>query len=251
MHRYILEVAYVGAGYCGFQKQQNGVTIQSEVERALTLVFQHKFLLTGSSRTDAGVNARQNYFHFDSSVKLDIHCIYNLNAVLPAAIAITSFFQAESHIHVRFDAVYREYEYHIYSRKNPFLDRFAYYYPFQLDIPLMEMAADMVKNNTSFFVFSKRKTQVKSYNCIIYHSEWEVFPDRLVYTIRGNRFLRGMVRGLVGTMLQVGRRKIGLEEFESLLRNTTHMRADFSPPGHGLFLNRVGFPEGAFAVSIS
>lgn len=248
MYRYVIEVAYVGAGYSGFQRQQNGVTIQSEVERALALVFQREFLLTGSSRTDSGVNAKQNFFHFDSPMKLDLRRAYNINAVLPPSIAVTNFFPVKPHIHVRFDAIYREYEYHIYSRKNPFLDRFAYYYPFQLDIHLMEMAAALVKTNTAFVAFSKRNTQVKTYNCLIYDSKWEVFPDRMVYTIRGNRFLRGMVRGLVGTMLQVGRKKMTLDEFESLLHNTTRSQADFSPPGHGLFLAKVGYPEGIFNV---
>lgn len=242
MPRYFLDVAYRGLAYSGFQKQENAVTIQTVVEDSLQLIFQQRFELTGSSRTDAGVNALQNFFHFDAEAPLNLARIYNLNAVLPADIAIKRFFEVAGHRHCRFDAAYREYHYHIYRKKDPFWVETAYHYPFNLDLELMDEAAALVQQNKSFYAFSKRNTQVKTYVCTIFESRWEQGDNHLVYFVRGNRFLRGMVRGLVGSMLQVGRRRISIDDFQALLNGTSTVQADFSPPGRGLFLAKVVFP---------
>lgn len=243
MPRYFVEVAYKGAGYSGFQKQENAVTIQAEVEKALQIVFQTDFHLTGSSRTDSGVNALQNYFHFDTDSLLNSKRTYNLNAVLPDDIAVTRLYKVEDNSHCRFDAVYREYHYHIYFKKDPFWRESAYHFPFPLAVEKMEIAAEMVLKNRYFYAFSKRNTQVKTFECTIYESSWEQSENHLIYKVKANRFLRGMVRGLVGTMLQLGRNKIRLEDFQELLCGKNGLQADFSPPGKGLTLVKIGFKQ--------
>jgi tRNA pseudouridine38-40 synthase len=248
MSRYFLEVCYKGTGYAGFQIQQNAVTIQSEVEQALGIFFRKPVMLTGSSRTDTGVHALQNFFHFDLEAEVDAGCVYNLNALLPEQIAVNSLIKVPDRAHCRFDAIARQYRYVVYRRKDPFLTDRAYYFPYVLDPGLMQEAAEMVRGYTDFSSFAKRNSQVKTFQCSLYESGWTGLDGRMEYTVRGNRFLRGMVKGLVGTMLQVGRKKIGLEEFRSIIESGDSSRVDFSIPGYGLWLEKVEYAEGYFAL---
>lgn len=245
MHRYFIELAYLGTRYSGFQIQQNAVTIQSEVEKALETLFREKYLLTGSSRTDAGVHALQNYFHFDSQLRLDdlTKKVYNLNAILPYDISVKNFFEVKLNAHSRFDAIRREYGYYIYESKNPFLKDRAFFFPYQPDLGLMNEAASLLKEYIDFTTFSKRNTQVNNFNCTIIKSEWTYLEDRLCYNVSANRFLRGMVKGLVGTMLRVGLRKITVEEFRQVILSKDCALADFSVPSHGLYLEKVVLKE--------
>jgi tRNA pseudouridine38-40 synthase len=246
MNRYFLEVSYKGANYAGFQVQENAVTVQWEVEKVLRVYFRENVPLTGSSRTDTGVHALQNYFHFDSPVDIPQKVVYNLNAMLPADIAINRLVAVKEGAHARFDAIAREYEYFIYKAKAPFLADRAYFFPYTLDLPLMQEAARLVLANRDFTSFAKRNSQVNNHNCTIIYSEWVERGECLVYRVKANRFLRGMVRGLVGTMLQVGRGKLGLEGFRQVIEARDCSKADFSVPGHGLFLVKVEYPEGYF-----
>lgn len=246
MKRYFIELAYKGKGYAGFQVQQNAITIQSEVEKALQMYYRESIALTGSSRTDAGVHALQNFFHFDFAGEIKQKSIYNLNAILPAGIVIKSIIPVRNGAHCRFDATSREYRYYIYQQKDPFVDETAYYYPYTLDVDVLQEAAGMLMQYSNFESFSKRGTQVKTFECRIEKSEWLREEGLLVYNVIGNRFLRGMVRGLVATMLQVGRKKISLTRFREIIDARDNTVADFSVPGHGLFLVRVGFREGYF-----
>lgn len=241
MNRYFLEISYKGTNYAGFQIQQNAVTVQEEVEKALAVLFRQKITLTGSSRTDTGVHALQNYFHFDIDQKISEGVIYNLNALLPPDIAANSLRAVDSQAHCRFDAVSRKYRYRIYNRKNPFLQGLAYYYPYTLDILLMEEAARMIMRYADFTAFAKRNSQVKTHNCIILESRWVQEKEYLSYEVKANRFLRGMVRGLTGTMLQVGRGKLSIREFISIIEERDASKTDFSVPGHGLCLEEVLF----------
>jgi tRNA pseudouridine38-40 synthase len=241
MSRYFIEVSYKGTDYSGFQVQHNANSIQAEIEKALQVYFKQQFELTGSSRTDAGVHALQNFFHFDSSLKINNE-VYNLNAILPKDIVIKKIFEVSEDAHCRFDALSREYRYYIYQYKDPFLEDRAYYYPYTLNIELLQKAAKQLQAYNDFTSFSKRNTQVKTFLCRIFESEWLQEPGCLVYRIRANRFLRGMVKGLVGTMLQVGREKISIEEFSSVIEAKDCTKADFSMPSHGLFLCSVEFP---------
>ncbi len=250
MPRYFIQVAYKGANYAGFQIQDNANSVQAEVEKVLRVFFKSAFELTCSSRTDAGVHALGNYFHFDSDClpphdKL-IRSVYNLNAMLPPDIMIKSIFQVASTAHSRFDAIYRDYEYHIYSSKDPFLSDRAYYYPYTLDIDRLQEAAALLREFTDFTSFSKRNTQVKSFNCNILESKWHLNDQSCIYNVRANRFLRGMVRGLVGTMLKVGTGKISIDGFREIIEGKDCSLADFSVPPHGLFLKSVAYPPEIF-----
>lgn len=249
MNRYFLEVSYHGGRYAGSQVQLNALTVQAELEKALAVYFRQPLTLTGSSRTDAGVHARQNFYHFDLPIPLNPRAIYNLNAILPADIAIKQLIPVPATAHCRFDAVAREYEYFIYQYKDPFLVDRAWYYPYTIDWAGLQTAAGVVKEYTDFTSFSKRNSQVRTFNCNILYSEWKVLEQGAVFRVKANRFLRGMVRGLVGTMLQVGRGKITLEAFRQIIETKDCTKADFSVPGHGLFLQKVEYPEHYFSKS--
>jgi tRNA pseudouridine38-40 synthase len=246
MARYFLEITYNGKGYAGFQVQKNAVTIQSETEHALKVFFRQPIHLTGSSRTDAGVHALQNYFHFDFEGRIDPAFVYNLNAILPPAIAIRRIIAMPEGAHARFHAISREYHYFIYQSKNPFLEDRACYFPYGLDFEAMQESAAFIAGCHDFTSFSKRRTQAKNFLCELDRSEWLKEEECHVYRVRGNRFLRGMVRGLVGTMLQVGQGKISISDLKEIVARKDCRGADFSVPGHGLFLVAVNFPEGYF-----
>ncbi len=254
MPRYFIEVSYKGTRYSGFQVQQNANTIQSEVEKALEICFREKFALTGSSRTDAGVHALQNYFHFDSLQELVNNfnvnfknenlkrSIYSLNSILPEDIVINNLTKVENDSHSRFDAVTREYKYQVYQFKNPFYRDLAYYYPYKISIENLQAAAEIIINTREFSSFSKKNTQVKNFKCSIFKSYWYTENGLVIYNIIGNRFLRGMVRGLVGTMLQVGTGKITLNQLEEIIASKDCTKANFSIPPHGLFLSKIIYP---------
>lgn len=262
MPRYFIEVSYKGTAYSGFQVQKNSITIQSEIEKALLVFFKQSFSLTGASRTDAGVHALQNFFHFDigqSLLKDEIKktgnskanaiakdqvkaaFLYNINAILPLDIVVQKIFEVEENRHCRFDAVSREYKYFIYQDKNPFLAGRAYYYPYKLDKVKLNEAAIMLLGKKDFTSFSKKNTQVKNFICEVQKSEWIEEKDTLVYHVKANRFLRGMVKGLVGTMLRVGTGKISLGQLDEIIQKKDCQKANFSVPSHGLFLIAVNY----------
>ncbi len=242
MPRYFIEVFYKGTHYSGFQKQQNANSVQAELEKALEIFYRQKFELTGSSRTDAGVHALQNFFHFNSEGPL-ADGAYNLNAILPDDIVCKRIVMVADHAHCRFDAISREYHYYIYQQKNPFLEGRACYVPYPFDLALLQQAALELMKHHDFTSFSKRNTQVNNFLCTIYVSEWVQEADCLIYKVKANRFLRGMVKGLVGTMLLLGKGKINFDEFRAIIESKDCTRADFSVPPDGLFLVKVAFPQ--------
>lgn len=242
MPRYFLEVAYKGTHYSGFQLQENANTIQSEVEKAFKVLQKQEVELTGSSRTDAGVHALQNFFHFDFQEDLHPQFVYKLNAILPPDIVIRSLVPVAPEAHSRFDAVSRTYHYHIYRGKDPFLQDRAYYFPYRLDPAALDEAAAVLKEYTDFTSFSKRNTQVKTFNCNILESSWSFRDNQLVYQVTANRFLRGMVRALVATMLKTGTGKLSVGQFREIIEARDCTKASFAAPPHGLFLVKVAFP---------
>lgn len=255
MARYFLEVVYKGTAYSGFQLQENAHTIQAAIEKVMAILFKKEISMTGSSRTDAGVHALQNYFHFDtdsiSTAGKEISreaLIYKLNAILPGDIVIKALIPVADDAHCRFDAASRVYKYYIYTRKDPFLEDRAYYYPYRLDMEKMKAAAAAIREYTDFTSFSKRNTQVKTFICHIMESEWEAAGDRVIYTVKANRFLRGMVRALVATMLQTGRGKISVSQFREIIEAKDCTKASFAAPPHGLFLVAVNYPDGEFVT---
>lgn len=243
MPRYFLEVAYKGINYSGFQIQQNTEsTIQYHVEKALNTLLKIQVNLTGSSRTDAGVHALQNFFHFDFHTVFDTTWLYKLNAILPHDIVIKNITEVAIEAHCRFDALSRTYHYYIYQKKNPFLEDSAYYFPYTINLELMNEAAAVLMEYTDFTSFSKRNTQVKTFNVTLIESKWVREKDCIYYKVKGNRFLRGMVRGLTATMLQIGREKIDINGLHHIIQAKDCTKASFAVPAHGLFLTEVKFP---------
>lgn len=245
MSRYFLEVAYKGTAYSGFQVQENANTVQSEIEKAFSTVQRTSVALTGSSRTDAGVHALQNFFHFDFTQAMHPQLVYKMNAILPKDIVVKAIFPVPPASHSRFDALSREYEYRIYQEKNPFLPDVALYYPYKLDMDVMREAAALIATQTNFFAFSKTNTQVKNFNCLIYESMWLQRDGLYIYSIKGNRFVRGMVRALTASMLMVGRHKWAVEDLERLFQSEAQ-KCRVSIAAHGLYLKRVNYAENFF-----
>jgi tRNA pseudouridine38-40 synthase len=243
MPRYFLEVSYKGTAYSGFQVQANAGSIQEEIEKAFAVFFRKTVVMTGASRTDTGVHARQNYFHFDFDEPIAGEMAYRLNAILPGDICVRGIFQMPDGAHCRFDAESREYRYYIYKQKDPFLSDRAYFYPYPLNWAWLEEIAGRLKEFSDFTSFSKRNTQVNHFRCSIFESHWIMEKGGCYYRIRANRFLRGMVRGLTGTMLLVGRGLLTPTEFEEILEGKDASRVNFNVPAKGLFLERVRYPE--------
>jgi tRNA pseudouridine38-40 synthase len=241
MPRYFLELAYKGTAYSGFQSQENANTVQAEVEKAFLVLQRSAIRLTGSSRTDTGVHARQNFFHFDFDGPLHPQLVYKLNAILPRDIVLREVREVGPEAHCRFDALSREYEYHVYRRKDPFLDDRGYYFPYRVDEGRLQQAAGLLPAYSDFTSFSKRNTQVKSFQCRIMESRWEFTGNELVYHVRADRFLRGMVRALTATMLKVGRGITSVDEFAAIIAAKDCTKASFAVPPHGLFLMKVNY----------
>lgn len=254
MARFFLHVAYKGTRYSGSQVQENAFTVQAELEKALLVYFRMPVGLTGSSRTDAGVHALENFYHFDletAALKADWlqtggpeRGLYNLNAILPPDVVIRGIYPVSADAHARFHALSREYHYYVYRSKDPFMDDRGYYFPYQMDPGSLGEAAALILTHNDFSSFSKRGGQNRTPLCEVEESGWDTDGPTWCYKVRANRFLRGMVRGLVGTMLQVGRGKLTVADFADVLAAADPRRADFSAPGHGLFLARVRYPEG-------
>ena len=244
--RYFLEVSYKGTNYSGFQSQKNANTIQDEIEKALLIFFKKQIVLICSSRTDAGVHALQNFFHFDYEKKIASKHIYNINAILPADIVIKNINQVKSDSHCRFDAISREYKYYTYQQKNPFINDRGFYFPYKVDIKLLNKAASIIMDYSDFTSFSKRNTQVKTFECKIYESKWSRENDFLIYHVKADRFLRGMVKALTSTMLKVGIGKLSIEDFKNIIEAKNCAKASFAVPAHGLFLINVQYPDEYF-----
>ncbi|MBI1343799.1 MAG: tRNA pseudouridine(38-40) synthase TruA [Terrimonas sp.] len=246
MARYFLEVAYKGSQYKGFQVQKNAHTIQGEIEKAGAVLQRQPLLLTGSSRTDGGVHALQNYFHFDYEGELHKDFVYKMNAILPPDIVVRQLYTMPPEAHARFDARSRAYRYVIYRHKDPFLQDRGYYFPYTLDMGLLREAAAILLEYNDFTAFSKKNTQIKTFICQLMQSQWTEEEGCLVYRVEANRFLRGMVRGLVGTMLKVGRGTISVQDFREIIESRDNSRVNFAAPGRGLYLVSVKYPDSYF-----
>ena len=251
--RFFLELSYKGTAYSGFQVQENAHTIQAEIENTLAILFRERVELTGSSRTDTGVHALQNYFHFDRVFPLAKYrlkdkkeLVYKLNAILPSDISVRSVREVSDQSHCRFDAIYREYNYYLSREKNPFVQDRSWHFPYPLNMDALQEAAGLLMEYEDFTSFSKRNTQAKSFTCRITCSEWMVKRNMLVYKVRSDRFLRGMVRALTASMLDVGKGKTTIGEFRAIIEGRDCTRANFAAPAQGLFLMKVAFPPGYF-----
>lgn len=244
--RYFLEVSYKGTNFYGFQIQNKEATIQGELENALKICLKTTISLTGSSRTDAGVHALQNYFHFDFDGIITAKHIYSLNAIIDPDVVVKNIRLVRDDAHSRFDALTRGYKYHIYFKKDPFIKDTAWHYPFKIDINLLHIAAQKIIGTHDFASFSKKNSQVHTHICTISKAQWTEVEGGLTFEVTSNRFLRGMVRALVATMLKVGRGSISIGHFEEILASKKEGIADFSAPAKGLFLLFVQYPSDLF-----
>jgi tRNA pseudouridine38-40 synthase len=242
MTRYFIEVCYDGAEFGGFQIQQNQQTIQGALENAMSILFRQNIHLTGASRTDAGVHALQNFLHFDTAIEISSKHIYNLNAILPNSIVVNGIYKVPETAHCRFDAIKRSYIYKMHTLKSPFLEGRSWYYPFPVNITGLQEAADSLLSYKDFESFSKKNTTVNTFDCTITHAKWSQQGSLIEFNIDANRFLRGMIRGLVGTMLQVGRGQIDLARFKEIISLKNEQNVDFSTPAHGLYLSEIKYP---------
>jgi tRNA pseudouridine38-40 synthase len=247
--RYFLELAYDGTNYHGWQTQPNARTVQEILDKCLTTILRQPIETVGSGRTDTGVHAAQQFVHFDLTYALpdDDSLCYRLNRLLPPDISAIKLYPVGPEAHARFDAVARTYEYRITQQKNPFLQRYAHYLSRPVNIDLLNEAAAQLLTFEDFTTFSKVKGDTLHYRCQMYEAFWEQTDHGLRFTIRANRFLRGMVRLVVGTLLDVGTGKILPAAFKSILMSQDRRQASGAAPAAGLFLTRVTYPENYFA----
>ena len=242
--RYFIEIAFHGAAYAGWQKQPYDITVQSVVEKALYTVFQNEVACVGAGRTDAGVHASFFIAHFDVEEDLDEgQFIFKMNQLLPHDVSVRDVHPVNANAHARFDAVSRTYEYYITQQKDPFrLDR-ATYIKKLLSVDLMNQAAEVLMDFTNFKCFSKVHTQVHTYNCSIKKAFWEQKEHLLIFKIQADRFLRNMVRAIVGTLIEVGLRKRSIDELRQVIKSENRSEAGKSMPAHALFLTDIAYPE--------
>lgn len=242
--RYFIECAYKGTNYSGWQIQINALTVQEVIEKALSTLLKHKIDMTGSSRTDTGVHAMQQFAHFEMEEEI-MDCenlVYRINKLLPFDISVQKIFKVADNYHSRFEAISRKYEYRISRKKNPFQKGLSYEFNGNLDIERMNEASRILFKHIDYQCFSKIKTEVLTFNCTILEAQWkEEKNDSLVFHIKANRFLRGMVRAIVGTLLEVGTGKISVSDFERIILSKDRKKAGWSMPAEGLFLMEVNY----------
>ena len=241
--RYFIELQYDGTAYFGWQRQPNATTVQGTIEAKLSMLRGVPTEIVGAGRTDTGVNASYYVAHFDSDSEVDCsQLVYKLNKVLPPDIAILSIREVEPTKHARFDAREREYTYYITSKKSPFRRFSAWYYAVELDIEAMNEAAKRLLEYDDFTTFAKLNSNNKTNICHISHARWESLPDgTLRFTIRADRFLRNMVRAIVGTLVDVGRGRYTVEQFDDIVRSKDLSRSSTGAPAVGLFLSDVKY----------
>jgi len=247
MARYFIEVAYNGTNYHGWQIQKNATGVQQLLNRALSLKLGDSVETTGSGRTDKGVHALQQYAHFDIHKHInEEHLVFQLNRVLPNDISVKNIFEVTSDTHARFDAVSRSYIYNINLVKDPFLIDTSFFRRGELDLELMNRSSRILKTTNDFESFSKVKTDVNHFRCTISKSKWEQEGNKLIYSVTSDRFLRGMVRTLVGTMLDIGTGKTSFDELKTIIDSRNRKMAGRAVPAHGLFLAEVKYPSSVF-----
>jgi tRNA pseudouridine38-40 synthase len=246
--RYFIELGYKGTNYHGWQVQPNAISVQELIDKAFSTILRAKIEVVGAGRTDAGVHAEQLFAHFDFEKEFSIEeVIYKVNAILPDDIAVYNIKATADKTHARFDAISRSYEYRILLGRNPFLTKTTWQFANRkLNIVKMNEAAKILVSYTNFKCFSRSNTDVNTYNCDVTKAEWILNDQLLVFHISANRFLRNMVRAIVGTMIEIGTEKITIEEFKQIIESKDRCNAGPSAPPQGLFLTKVTYPKTIF-----
>ena len=240
--RYFLELAYNGTNYHGWQYQPNATSVQETLNKALSTILKTTIDIVGAGRTDTGVHAKQMFAHFDYDLEIDIpQLIHKLNSFLPKDIAIFNIHLVHNDAHARFDATKRTYQYHIHQQKDVFENENSWYYQNELNVEKMNQACKILFDHTDFECFSKVNTEVNTFNCKIHEANWQQNSNQLVFTISADRFLRNMVRAIVGTMINIGLGKVTLPEFKKIIESKDRSQAGFSVPAHGLYLTKIEY----------
>lgn len=242
--RYFIELSYKGTAYHGWQIQKNAQSVQQTLNTALGTILGQSIETVGSGRTDAGVHARQQVCHVDlnDAVNPD-DLVYKLNALLPSDVAVKTMYRVADEAHARFDATSRSYQYYICRQKDPFKTNTCYLFNRKLSLNGMNRACQMLLGEQDFKSFSKTKTSVEHFVCTITEAVWHSDNDSYYFYVSANRFLRGMVRALVGTLLEVGMEKLNENQFKQVIASKDRTKAGRAVPAHGLFLTKVVYPD--------
>ena len=249
--RYFIELAYKGTNYHGWQYQPGADSVQETLNKALSLLLKTDIDIVGAGRTDTGVHAKQMFAHFDFESEVDVpQLVHKLNSFLPKDIAVFNILKVSDEAHARFDATKRTYEYHIHTMKDVFENDGSYQFQFPLNIDKMNEACQILFKHNDFECFSKVNTDVNTFNCVIFEANWtrgnpeasgKQNGNKLIFTIAADRFLRNMVRAIVGTMINIGIGKISLADFEKIIDSKDRSQAGFSVPAHGLYLTKIEY----------
>jgi len=247
MPRFFLNLSYNGAQFHGWQKQNNAVTVQETIEEALSTLFQEKTEIVGAGRTDTGVHAREMVAHFEVEKEFDEdQLVYQLNSLVGSEIAIHKLRRVSKDAHARFDASGRTYHYHLLKKKDPFLKDLAYHHFKELDFYNMNLAAKFLLGQQDFSSFSRSNTQTKTNICTIELAEWKEMEDQWVFEIKADRFLRNMVRAIVGTLIEIGEGKREVEELKEIIEKKDRGFAGVSAPAHGLYLQQIDYSDSIY-----
>lgn len=242
--RYFIDISYDGSNYHGWQIQNNAKTVQGVLNEALSTILRTEIATIGSGRTDTGVHAIMQMVHFDSSKEIDQNqLLAKLNSLLPPDIAVNEIKKVKEDVSARFEATSRAYIYKIHQRKSPFKQGLSYHFHQSLDLNQMNACCELITKWTDFEAMSKVKTEVNNFNCEIFSAHWKKENDEIHFHVSANRFLRGMVRALVGTMLEVGQGRLSIEKFEEVLESKDRKKAGRSVPAHGLYLRDITYPK--------
>jgi len=245
--RFFFEISYNGTHYHGWQNQKNAIGVQQVVEDALSKLFREEISIVGSGRTDTGVHCVQQFFHADIKKEFKpVDLVHRLNAFLPKDIAIKNILPVKADAHARYDAIERSYQYKITRVKDPLLVGYAHYFFRDLDVTNIERASALLVGEHDFESFSKVKTDVNHFICDLKQATWSQKGDVLIFTITANRFLRGMVRAIVGTLLDVGTGKLTIKQFQEILKSKDRKKAGMNAPPEGLYLTHVKYPRSLF-----
>ena len=246
--RFFIYFSYKGTAYHGWQFQPNGISVQEVLTQALCTILRTTLEITGAGRTDTGVHAKLMVAHFDVETDLpaNLDLVSKLNSFLPNDIAVFKIVEVKTDAHARFDAISRRYEYHVVTRKNVFKNESAARGSQNMNFEAMNIAAKTLLEYRDFTSFSKLHTDVKTNNCVISHAEWTQQDEEWIFSIQADRFLRNMVRAIVGTLFEVGRNKMSVEEFRAVIEAKNRCKAGVSVPAHGLYLVDIQYPENLF-----
>lgn len=249
LYRYFIKLSYKGTNFHGWQVQNNAHSVQAEVNNALSKILKQPVYVFGAGRTDTGVHAAEMFAHFDSDKDLmpgKKDFLYHLNCALDFDVAVQDIFRVRNNANARFDATARTYIYQITKVKNPFLRDYAWFIYGDIDIEKMNKGSQYLLGTKDFKSFSKGRTQVKTHICTIHSAEWKQKGDVLIFTIKADRFLRNMVRAIVGTLIDLGKNKISFSELEKIVEGRNRAEAGFSVPAQGLSLVKIDYPDDIF-----